>query len=123
MAIWENTDFPSRSTVFPGPQKNENPLSGCFDTLVSLSYLACPNKTLTPVMGLPLGMGCLFRRFTQSHPIAALYATLCCFVKMLQYVLMLSTKCVYINVFVYNSFVTERERGREKPNDAMNCFT
>lgn len=32
-------------------------------------------------MGLPLGVGCLFRLFTQSHPIPAFYGTSCCFIK------------------------------------------
>lgn len=69
------------------PHKNESPLSACFDMLVAHSYLVRPNKTLTPVMGLPLGMKCWFSRFTQSHPTAALSSTRACFLEMLQYVL------------------------------------
>lgn len=93
---------------FLSTQRSENPLPGCFETLFSLSYLVCPNKTLTPVMGLPLGMGCLFRLFTRNHPIPALFATLCCFVKVLQYVpctrlwpCVFTLMCLCVSVYIF----------------------
>lgn len=67
VAIWKNT-WTSWQKVFPVPQKNENPLSGCFDTPVSLSYSVCPNKTLTPVMGLPPGMGLFVQAVRTKSP-------------------------------------------------------